>query len=378
MVIFIVISVQKMSEENKDMKSNIAEITVANKMFVEDEMDPIILSETEQFVETNGFIEELKAAKVIMKRDIKERNKDIDTFIPVHNLTRIESGDHLAWWRPEGYWHHALVEKVYMESQEILVLHYNGPSPNGLVLCKGKVVQELLKISDEKGLLYKINYISSYSVDSILKRAKTRLGEEKYNIFSSNCEHYVRWCKTGSGESCVSVQVQGFNWTTFRIVQKVFTCLSKDILKFGIGRLSAETVYVSTTVEHVPIKTIFGGAITWPTLALLCEYFGIMLILMIELLATSLDARRLYVLWSREAVSKAEFTTKVFRRVSQGLGGAGGAVFGAIFGQAIIPVPFIGGLLGSTLGAVLGHYLGHFEGYAFAYFHRKLSNDPHQ
>ena len=30
-----------------------------------------------------------------------------------------------------------------------------------------------------------------------LERAKSRMGEQKYNLLFNNCEHFANWCKTG-------------------------------------------------------------------------------------------------------------------------------------------------------------------------------------
>lgn len=39
------------------------------------------------------------------------------------------------------------------------------------------------------------------SPDETIRRAKSRLGETKYNLMMNNCEHYAIWCKTGLHES---------------------------------------------------------------------------------------------------------------------------------------------------------------------------------
>ena len=57
-----------------------------------------------------------------------------------------------------------------------------------------------------------------YTPEETVQRAKTRLGETSYNLFTNNCEHFVIWCKTGVSES---LQVTGMlqsllssqNWT---------------------------------------------------------------------------------------------------------------------------------------------------------------------
>jgi hypothetical protein len=40
-----------------------------------------------------------------------------------------------------------------------------------------------------------------YSPKETIERAKSRIGEEKYNLVSNNCEHFAIWCKSGIAES---------------------------------------------------------------------------------------------------------------------------------------------------------------------------------
>jgi len=40
-----------------------------------------------------------------------------------------------------------------------------------------------------------------YSPAETLKRAKSRIDENSYNLLFNNCEHFVIWCKTGISES---------------------------------------------------------------------------------------------------------------------------------------------------------------------------------
>ncbi len=44
---------------------------------------------------------------------------------------------------------------------------------------------------------YSVNYIP----DIAIQRAESRLGEQQYNLFHNNCEHFATWCKTGRNES---------------------------------------------------------------------------------------------------------------------------------------------------------------------------------
>ena len=40
-----------------------------------------------------------------------------------------------------------------------------------------------------------------YSPEETVARARSRLGETSYNLFTNNCEHFAIWCKTGVSES---------------------------------------------------------------------------------------------------------------------------------------------------------------------------------
>jgi hypothetical protein len=50
-------------------------------------------------------------------------------------------------------------------------------------------------------------YLREYSkgfcfiADRVLDRAKSRLGEQNYNLLFNNCEHFATWCKTGISDS---------------------------------------------------------------------------------------------------------------------------------------------------------------------------------
>lgn len=37
--------------------------------------------------------------------------------------------------------------------------------------------------------------------DVVIRRAESRLGEQRYNLFFNNCEHFANWCKTGENIS---------------------------------------------------------------------------------------------------------------------------------------------------------------------------------
>ena len=40
-----------------------------------------------------------------------------------------------------------------------------------------------------------------FSADAVLIRAKSRLGESRFDLVYNNCEHFAAWCKTGLSNS---------------------------------------------------------------------------------------------------------------------------------------------------------------------------------
>jgi Lecithin retinol acyltransferase/PspA/IM30 family len=49
--------------------------------------------------------------------------------------------------------------------------------------------------------IYVQRYPRSFIPDVVVDRAKSRLGERKYNLLFNNCEHFATWCKIGISQS---------------------------------------------------------------------------------------------------------------------------------------------------------------------------------
>lgn len=66
-------------------------------------------------------------------------------------------------------------------------------------------IQEVSLETFAKGAEIKICNLSpsvkQYTGVETVKRARSRLGEEKYNLIFNNCEHFAVWCKTGISDS---------------------------------------------------------------------------------------------------------------------------------------------------------------------------------
>ena len=113
-------------------------------------------------------------------------------------------GDHIYANRPMlggvGYSHHG----IYLGNQR--VIHYAGYA-NGV---SGGGSQQVEVIDLDTFLAGQLPKVRSYparrfSREQVVARAMGRLGEDRYNLLSNNCEHFAAWCCT---RESVSPQVR--------------------------------------------------------------------------------------------------------------------------------------------------------------------------
>ena len=75
------------------------------------------------------------------------------------------------------------------------VIHYRKPSET--------IERTSLETFSQGKPIYKAEYSNGfgYIPDVVVERAKSRLGENDYNLLFNNCEHFANWCKTGISDS---------------------------------------------------------------------------------------------------------------------------------------------------------------------------------
>ena len=133
-----------------------------------------------------GFVTEVKCDNEIIETTCDNAKW---TYERIYRLSKLKRGDHICWHRPYVIWHHAIVTDVEPEQTKIKFIHYDG--------CEVK--RGDMKDGDSKySALYRINYKDCYNADYSVLRAETLIGKSRYNLFTRNCEHFSRWCKTGS------------------------------------------------------------------------------------------------------------------------------------------------------------------------------------
>ena len=75
------------------------------------------------------------------------------------------------------------------------VIHYRKPSET--------IERTSLATFSRGNPIYVAEYSDGfgYIPDVVVERAKSRLGEQDYNLLFNNCEHFTSWCKTGINDS---------------------------------------------------------------------------------------------------------------------------------------------------------------------------------
>jgi Lecithin retinol acyltransferase len=106
-------------------------------------------------------------------------------------LEELLAGTHLIAHR-RGYTHHG----IYLGGGR--VVHYAGriKYPHGLV-------EEISLEEFSEGRALRVEALESgrFTRHEIVHRARSRLGESRYDLLKNNCEHFCNWCRLGENRS---------------------------------------------------------------------------------------------------------------------------------------------------------------------------------
>lgn len=113
--------------------------------------------------------------------------KNVELYQELFDLSLVKMGDELVS-RRGIYTHHG----IYVGGQK--VIHYSGFAKG---LFSGAGVVEYISLNDfcngEKTWIRRHSN-PPFKCREIVARAKSRLNEDDYSLFSNNCEHFARWC----------------------------------------------------------------------------------------------------------------------------------------------------------------------------------------
>ena len=116
--------------------------------------------------------------------------------LPCRQIKKIEDvlpGDVINFsycWLP----HHAVVVQVgYPETVSCDIIHYNYPGITGT----RTVVEEkfTFELADQNVFVHDYSDKDIYESNEVVERAKSRLGEQKFNTFTNRSSHLAKWCK---------------------------------------------------------------------------------------------------------------------------------------------------------------------------------------
>lgn len=172
-------------------------------------------------------------------------------------------GAHLSSKRT-GYTHHG----IYIGSGR--VIHYSGLA-NGL--SKGHICETSFEeFNQNRKTVSVIEHVEPgvYSNVDIVKRAKSRLGEDKYNLYMNNCEHFATWCVTGLHESAQvetvtrTVSLSGSVYNAYNLYQAYkVTKVAGPVVNTVIttaARLAPTTALTSAAPAVTGLTSVAGGA----------------------------------------------------------------------------------------------------------------------
>lgn len=101
-------------------------------------------------------------------------------------------GAHLT--TPRGLFSH---HGIYVGSGR--VINYSGLFRRS----RNRVVEEVSLSQFTKGFGFRVNSgrASKFTGEQAVARARSRLGERRYRLWTNNCEHFCEWCLSGASRS---------------------------------------------------------------------------------------------------------------------------------------------------------------------------------
>lgn len=148
---------------------------------------------------------------------------------PVASVRSLEPGTHLVTPR-RGYAHHG----IYVGQGK--VVQYGGLVRG---LHRGPVEEVgLEQFACGRPMWMRYDRESNFDADEIVRRARSRVGENRYHLLTNNCEHFCEWCVHAEHRS---YQVDGWLGRRNRALQIAWEVLGRfaHIRSIGTGSLKA-------------------------------------------------------------------------------------------------------------------------------------------
>jgi hypothetical protein len=141
---------------------------------------------------------------------VSEDGEDTDQPWPSGLEREPPLGAHLTTSR-RGYTHHG------MYVGHARVVHYSGLS--GFWQCGPVEEVSLSRFAFGRPVQIADHGRPAYSPEEIVRRARSRIGENDYRLLTNNCEHFCNWCLCGVSRS---TQVERRWQLPFRVLGALF------------------------------------------------------------------------------------------------------------------------------------------------------------
>ncbi|XP_033746281.1 uncharacterized protein LOC117331585 [Pecten maximus] len=278
----------------------------------------------------------------------------------------LKPGDQISWHRPYCLWHHAIVESLSAETNELKLIHWN--SKDGDIT----ISRDCFNVNPEKnGLfnkMYRIEYPEEVTIlndpELVLARARSRLGDTGYSPFTDNCESFATYCKSVVEKS---YQVA---W----LKKKLEEIAGQSLVMFANSTINGTCRILQSTVS-VAKSSVPAGKLGHFLMGSNLVTVGI--VLMIEGGYMIWDLTKAYAERKKGHTSRNDFIEIAVQRVVEGMMAAGVAILfsigpalivgGSLFCPAIIIGGIAGGILGGVVGKIAGTALGSVIGKAISF-----------
>ncbi len=181
----------------------------------------------------------------------------------------------------------------------------------------------------------------------VVRRARKRKNEQRYNLIENNCESFVMWCLCGLN---ISLQVTPKRQLSYEVVTSAVWKMLGQLPKTLFEACEYVFQMVTRFLQRINIAALGDAAAL--------SIFGVVMIVVYEAVLLGTEIHQKYKDWNGPKAmvkSSEEFFTKVADRVLLALLRSGGSIAGMLVGQLVIPI--VGGFFGTMLGAVGGQML---------------------
>lgn len=328
------------------------------------------------------------------KTSIKIENSaiDLDKYraeneIKINNIDELNAGDHIIIVFNEKNYFHAILHSIQqlIENENKIALleitFYNSEKITDEL--KDYIVNNLYKAKDEEEektsyvqlqyslgvieakLIYKKDKFDIYRVvydekveaclssNKTLDKAKSLIGESKYNVFENNDEHFAIYCKTGKAGKLFLLESSHID------SQEIFGTTISEKVKGTIKGTGTHMLLVNIA-QHVASR--FPRSVIAASLPYVVKNATPLIGIGMETFSVGSDIHNMYLNNIQGKINNLRLKKYIAKRIGRSTGGLAGGAVGGIVGQVFIPIPVFGAVVGGFVGGLLGSAAGYMQG----------------